>query len=68
MARWWYDIDIPFNAYRSPYYRPMSNVTVVAGECLKGFGFRDIRATLLHDEVGSINEYLKGFKESSIRM
>jgi hypothetical protein len=64
MARWWYDADIPFNASRSPYYQPMLDAIVACGKGFKGPSFHDLRGALLQNEVGSINEYLKSFKES----
>jgi hypothetical protein len=42
----------------------MLDAIVVVVRASKALGFHDIRGKLLQNEVGSINEYLKGFKES----
>ena len=64
IARWWYDADIPFNAARSPYYQPMWDAIVACGRGFKGPSMHDLRGSLLHKEVASIEEYLTDFKLS----
>ena len=36
IARWWYDVDIPFNATRSPYYEPIFDAIYALGKGFKG--------------------------------
>ena len=62
IARWWYDVDIPFNASRSPYYEPMFGAIFAAGKGFKGPTMHELRGSLLQKEVLSINEYLRDFK------
>lgn len=64
IARWWYDADIPFNVARSPYYQPMWDAIVACGRGFKGPSMHDLRGSLLHKEVASIEEYLTDFKLS----
>ena len=53
-----YDADIPFNAGRSPYDQPMWEAIVVASKGFKGPSMHDLRGSLLHKEVMSIEKYL----------
>jgi hypothetical protein len=64
IARWWYDVDIPFNASRSPYYEPMFDAIFAAGKGFKGPTMHELRGYRLQKEISSINEYLKDFKNS----
>ena len=64
IARWWYDVDIPFNATNSSYYQPMIDVIASCVTGFKGPSFHDIRGELLRNEVLRIDEYLKEFKQS----
>jgi hypothetical protein len=63
IARQWYDANIPFNVARSPYYHPMWDSIFVAGKGFKGPSMHDLRGSVLHKEVLSIDEYMKGSKE-----
>jgi hypothetical protein len=67
IARWWFDVDIPFNAAYSLYYKPMWDVVAAAGKSFKGPGLHDLRGSLLQKEVSSIHEYLKDFRDSWAR-
>ena len=67
IARWWYDVDLPFNATRSSYYQPMWDVVIAAGMGFKGPSMHDLRESLLQKEIVSIEEYLKDFKQSWVR-
>ena len=67
IARWWYDVDIPFNASRSPYYEPMFDAIHATGKGFKGPTMHEIRGYRLQKEIASINEYLKDFKDSWAR-
>eukprot|EP00253_Pinus_taeda_P024053 PITA_24053 len=64
ICRWWYDVDIPFNAYRSPYYELMFDAIHAAGKDFTGPTMHEIRGYRLQKEIASINEYLKNFKDS----
>ena len=64
IARWWYDVDIPFNVARSPYYEHMFDATFAAGKGFKGPTMHELRGSLLQKEIVSIDEYLKEFKNS----
>jgi hypothetical protein len=64
IARWWYHVDIPFNVARSPYYQPMWDAIIACGRGFKGPSMHDLRGSLLHKEVASIEEYLTDFKVS----
>eukprot|EP00253_Pinus_taeda_P022909 PITA_22909 len=67
MCGWWYDVDIPFNASRSPYYEPMFDAIFADGKGFKGPTMHEIRGYRLQKEISSINEYLKDFKDSWAR-
>ena len=67
ICRWWYDVDIPFNASRSPYYEPMFDAIHAAGKGFKGPTMHELRGYHLQREIESINEYLKEFKDSWAR-
>lgn len=64
MARWWYGVDMPSNAFCPPYYQLMLDVIVSVGKGFKGPTMHNLRGSLIYKEVGSINDYLKSFKES----
>jgi hypothetical protein len=64
IARWWYDVDIPFNAARSVYYQPILDAVASCGSGFKGPGYEDIRGNLLKNEVERVKEYITEFKES----
>ena len=64
ITRWWYDVDIPFNVARSPYYQTMWDAIIACGKSFKGLSMHDLRGSLLHKEVMSIEECLKDFKVS----
>jgi len=62
MARWSYDANISFNASHSPYW------TYVGSHYFYYKGIKcpimhNLRGSLLQEEVGSINDYLKSFKD-----
>jgi hypothetical protein len=56
IARWWYHVDIPFNVARSPYYQPMWDAIIACGRGFKGPSMHDLRGSLLHKQVASIEE------------
>lgn len=68
IARWWYDVDIPFNAFHSPYYEPIFDAIHAAGKGFKGPTMRELMGYCLQKEISSINEYLKYFKDSWARI
>jgi len=58
IARWWYNVDIPFNASLSPYYEPMFDTIFAVGKGYKDHTKHELRGSLLQKEVLSIDEYL----------
>ena len=58
MARWWYDVNVPFNGAKSYYYQPMIDVITSMGPGFKGPSYHDLRGPLLKDVVHDVHEYL----------
>ncbi|CAM0952134.1 unnamed protein product [Alopecurus aequalis] len=62
MARWWYDVNIPFSAAKSPFYQPMVHAIASAGLSFKGPSYHDLRGPLLKHVADDIHEYLNDLK------
>ncbi|XP_024445090.1 uncharacterized protein LOC18107685 [Populus trichocarpa] len=58
MARWWYDVNVPFNGAKSYYYQPMIDVIASIRPGFKGPSYHDLRGPLLKDIVHDVHEYL----------
>jgi len=58
MARWWYDVNVPFNGAKSYHYQPMIDAIASMGPGFKGPSYHDLRGPLLKDVVHDVHEYL----------
>ena len=58
MARWWYDVNVPFNGAKSYYYQPMIDAITSMGSGFKGPSYHVLRGSLLKDVVHDVHEYL----------
>jgi hypothetical protein len=58
IVRWWYDVDIPFNATNYACYQPMLNAIASRSLGFKIHSFHIIRGPFLQNVVQRINEYL----------
>eukprot|EP00253_Pinus_taeda_P032274 PITA_32274 len=54
IPRWWYEVDIPFNAACSPYYQAMWDFVIAVEKGFKGLTMHELRGALLQKEVSSI--------------
>lgn len=68
ITRWQYDACILFNAANYAYYQPIIYAIISCGLVFKGYGFHDIKGSLLPNEVQRIYEYLKEFKQSCTKI
>eukprot|EP00253_Pinus_taeda_P033005 PITA_33005 len=57
-------MDISFNAARSPYYQDMWDAAFAVGKGFRGPTMHDLRGRLLQEEIASIGEHLNEYKES----
>ncbi|KAK2984123.1 hypothetical protein RJ640_006276 [Escallonia rubra] len=62
VARWWYDVNVPFNGAHSKYYQSMFDTTLPVGPGLKGSYFHDLRGNLLRTLVDEITTYPYDFR------
>ena len=62
IARWWFDVNVPFNGANSCYYQPMIDAITSMGPGFKGPSFHDLRGPLLKDIVHDVHEYLVEIK------
>ena len=58
IARWWYDVNVPFNGAKSYYYQPMIDAIASMGPGFKGPSYHDLRGPLLKGVVHDVHEYL----------
>ncbi|KAJ6907909.1 hypothetical protein NC651_018370 [Populus alba x Populus x berolinensis] len=58
IARWWYDVNVPFNGVKSYYYQPMIDVIASMKPGFKGPSYHDLRGPLLKGVVHDVHEYL----------
>lgn len=62
MARWWYDVTVPFNGVESYHFQPMINVIASMRLGFKGPSYIDLRRPFLKGIVHDVYEYLFGIK------
>ncbi|XP_073263283.1 uncharacterized protein [Populus alba] len=58
IARWWYDVNVPFNSARSYYYQPMIDAITSMGPGFKGPSYHDLKGPFLKGVVHDIHKYL----------
>ena len=62
IARWWFDVNVPFNGANSYYYQPMIDAITSMRPGFKGPSFHDLRGPLLKDVFHDVHEYLLEIK------
>ena len=62
IARWWFDVNVPFNGANSYYYQLMIDAIASIRPGFKGPSFHDLRGPLLKDIVNNVHKYLVEIK------